>query len=143
MSALLIVEDDTQLREKMAAILTEAFPSVQIFQAADASDASRIVDKERPDAAIVDIKLPGTSGLELTRSIKLSYSKTIVIINSNYDSVEYRSAATQHGADYFLSKKENPLKDLIELTGSIIGTPAGRAADTPVTGNNESRKGDE
>lgn len=136
MPGLLIVEDDTQLREKITAILAEAFPTIQIFQAADAKDASRIIEAEQPAAAVVDIKLPDTSGLELTRSIKLTCPKTIVIINSNYDSLEYRHAATQNGADYFLSKKENPLKDLIGLVGSILNIPAGGAGDQPAATKN-------
>jgi DNA-binding NarL/FixJ family response regulator len=135
MLGLLIVEDDTQLREKMAAILTDVFPAIRIFQAAEALDASRIIEAERPAAAVVDIKLPGTSGLELTRSIKRTCPKTIVIINSNYDSLEYRQAAKKNGADHFLSKKENPLKDLIGLVGSILNTPAGATDQTIVIKN--------
>lgn len=140
MPGLLIVEDDTQLREKITAILTEAFPAIQIFQAADALEASRVMEAERPAAAVVDIKLPGASGLELTRSIKRTCSQTVVVINSNYDSLEYRHAATQNGADHFLSKKENPLKDLIGLVGSILSLPAAGATDKPVAGEKRSEE---
>ena len=138
MTILLIVENDTQLRSKIAAILTAAFPSVHIFQAANAMDAARIVEEKQPRIAIVDIKLPGTSGLDLTRDIKHTCSMTTVIVNSNYDSPEYRQAAAQHGADHFLSKKSNPINDLIQLIETIVssrqpsrlinvGTPASRS----------------
>ena len=50
----------------------------------------------------MDIKLPGESGLKLTKQIKDKFPEIILL--SNYDLPEYRMAAYESGADYFLGK---------------------------------------
>lgn len=128
---LLIVEDNFELRKKIVAILSEAFPHIRIVEAIDAEETRRLMKTERPIAAIVDIKLKGESGLDLTRAIKLMSPGTIVIINSNYETVEYRQAAEQRGADHFLSKRTDPIKNLIHLLGTIIAANGKQQSPDP------------
>jgi len=58
----------------------------------------------RPEAIFMDVRLPGESGLELTRKIKAQYPDIIVVIITNYDLPEYREAAYESRADHFVSK---------------------------------------
>ena len=53
----------------------------------------------------MDISLPGESGLNFTGKIKKEYSNIIIIVLTNYDLQEYREAAYQYGADYYMSKR--------------------------------------
>jgi DNA-binding NarL/FixJ family response regulator len=67
----------------------------------------------------MDIKLPGENGLEVTRKMKARYSNIIVIILTSYDLPEYREAAGQFGADYFLSKGSSSREEIMTLVDSI------------------------
>ena len=50
----------------------------------------------------MDIRLPGENGLELTKRIKMNYPDIIMVILTNYDLPEYREAARESMADYFV-----------------------------------------
>jgi DNA-binding NarL/FixJ family response regulator len=66
----------------------------------------------------MDISLPGESGLELTKKIKTNYPDIIVVILTSYDLPEYREAATQSKADYFMAK-DSRTNDFLALVESI------------------------
>jgi DNA-binding NarL/FixJ family response regulator len=53
---------------------------------------------------LLDIKLPGGNGIELTKVIKAKYAPIIVVILSGYDIPQYRQAAFRNGADCFIYK---------------------------------------
>jgi len=52
----------------------------------------------------MDIRLPGENGLELTKKIKKNYPDITVVIVTSYDLPEYREAARESMADYFVPK---------------------------------------
>jgi DNA-binding NarL/FixJ family response regulator len=66
----------------------------------------------------MDISLPGESGLELTKKIKTNYPDINVVILTSYDLPEYREAATQSKADYFMTK-DSRTNDFLALVESI------------------------
>jgi DNA-binding NarL/FixJ family response regulator len=74
------------------------------------------ISKNLPDIIIMDLKLEKENGLKLTQLIKEKYPQILIAINTNYDSLEYRKAAQQKGADVFFSKKTNNVGDIIALT---------------------------
>ena len=67
----------------------------------------------------MDICLKKENGLDLVKKIKYVYPHTVITINSNCDSPEYRAEAVHNGADYFLSKTTNTIQDLFELVESV------------------------
>ncbi len=67
-------------------------------------DALKIL---KPDLAIVDIKMPGLSGLEVLHEIRKEDSSVKFIILTFYSSDNYRKLAISSGADYFLSKVDD------------------------------------
>ena len=116
----LIVEDDTTFRHLLENILWNQFPTLIIEKAANGKQALQKVEHFLPDLIFMDIKLPDESGLELTKKIKTSHPKIIVIIISNYDVPEYRDAALRYGAAYFISKSSWTSQQIVELVGSIL-----------------------
>jgi CheY-like chemotaxis protein len=100
----LIVEDDPLFRQILKEILASRFPSISIKEAAHGVEALRKLDMNGLDLVFMDIKLPGMNGLELTKRIKESYPGIPVIILTNHDTPQYREAALECGADYFISK---------------------------------------
>ena len=100
----LIVEDDPLFRQILKEILASRFPSISIKEATHGIEALQKLDMNGLDLVFMDIKLPGMNGLELTKKIKESHPSIPVIILTNHDTPEYRKAALECGADYFISK---------------------------------------
>ena len=116
----LIVEDSVIFRKLLKEMLLSRFPSLEISEAADAEEALRKIENYPPDLIFMDIKLPGESGLELTKKIKTQYPNIIIIILTAYDIPEYREAAVQAKANYFLSKGSSSKEGILKLVESIL-----------------------
>jgi len=116
----LIVEDSNFYRQLLKETLKSRFPKMEILEAGDGEEALRKITGSSPHLVFVDIKLPGESGLELTKKIKAQYPNTTVIILTSYDLPEYREAANQFHANYFLSKGTTTKESVVKLVESII-----------------------
>ena len=118
----LIVEDSTFFRESFTSSLRERFPSVEFHGVGDAAEALEKVEALCPKLIFMDIRLPGESGLELTRKIKASHPDIFIIILTSYDLPEYREAAARYRADYFFSKGSSGTENIFKLVESILPT---------------------
>ncbi len=119
-SRALIVEDSTIFRKLLKETLQSRFPAMEILEAADGAEAMQKIVSHPPDLVFMDIKLPGESGLELTTKIKAKYPDVIIIVLTSYDSPEYREAATQAKANYFLSKGSSSKENILSLVESAL-----------------------
>ncbi|MDL1980769.1 MAG: response regulator transcription factor [Deltaproteobacteria bacterium] len=116
----LIVDDSATFRKTFKEALCERFPFMLIEEALDATEALQKIKAFLPDVIFMDIRLPGESGLELTRRIKASHPEIAIIILTAYDLWEYREAAYDGGADAFLSKSSLNLADISALIKSLF-----------------------
>jgi DNA-binding NarL/FixJ family response regulator len=121
MFQILIVEDNAPFRQSFKEMLCEQFPSMSVEEAQDGEDALGKLETLSIHLVFMDIKLPGQSGFEVTRTIKARYPEVKVIILTSYDLPEYREAASQYGADYFLSKGSSSREEILALVDSIFG----------------------
>jgi DNA-binding NarL/FixJ family response regulator len=104
MKRLLIVEDNPYFLQFLKQTLHSRIPSIDIVGAANGEEALQKITALPPDAILMDLRLPGENGLELTKKIKAQYPDIIVVVLTNYDLPEYREAAYQSRANHFLSK---------------------------------------
>lgn len=104
MCSVLIVECNDVFRRSFKEILKLYLPTLRISESVDGSDALGTIARTSPDMVFIGIRLPGRSGLELTREIKDRHPHVTVSILTNYDMPEYRITAQQYGADHFLLK---------------------------------------
>ena len=116
---ILIVEDNISLRKMIKDILDAELDFATITEASNAKETFIEISKNLPDIIIMDLKLKKENGLKLTQLIKEKHPQIIIAINTNYDSLEYRKAAKQKGADAFLSKKTNNVGDIIALANFV------------------------
>jgi DNA-binding NarL/FixJ family response regulator len=98
------VEDNLPFRETFKGLLLSEFPSMEIIEAANGEEAFKRLSSNAVDLVFMDIRLPGESGLELTRKIKAKYKDVTVAMLTSYDSAEYREAAARCGADCYITK---------------------------------------
>ena len=100
----LIVEDNETFRKTFREVLCKKFPSMVVEEAMDGVEATKKVETFMPDLVFMDIRLPGETGLELTKKIKVSHPEIHIIILTDYNLPEYRKAAFDSGADDFIVK---------------------------------------
>lgn len=119
MTKLLIVDDEQIERDGMKAILQKAYPEIVIEQAKNGNIAVQMVDKVSPDLILMDIKMPGMSGLEAIEVIKKKFPKIKFIMVTAYDMFEYMRAAIKFGVkDYIL--KPSKASDILQTVGKVI-----------------------
>ena len=116
---MLIVDDNAPFRQSLREMLREQFSAMGVEEAEDGENAPDKIKTLSPHLVFMDIKLPGQNGLEVTREIKARYPGIRVIILTSYDLPEYREAAENYGADYFLSKGSSSREEIIALVDSI------------------------
>lgn len=75
-----------------------------VGQAEDAIEARSLAERLRPDVAILDVRMPGGSGVDVLQDIKRRNPETMVIMLTAYPHPEVRSRCVQGGADHFLEK---------------------------------------
>ncbi len=86
-----------------------------IDEATNGAEALERVNSFLPDLILMDLKLPGESGLGVTQKIKSLYPDVHIFVLTNYDSVECQMAASRCGADRFIAKDSlNRLQELIK-----------------------------
>lgn len=101
---LFILEDSIILRGKILVNLTD-LPNVQICGISGvASEALEIIEKQKPDIALIDIRIFGGSGMDILKRAKEINPSMIAVVLTNYPYQEYRERCKQLGADYFFDK---------------------------------------
>jgi CheY-like chemotaxis protein len=120
MPKILIVEDSTFFRRLLKETLLSQCPEIDISEAPNAEEALNKVNGFSPDLIFVDIRLPGESGLDFTRKMKSTHPDIPIIILTSYDLPEYREAAKNYHADYFLSKGTTTREDILKMVESIL-----------------------
>jgi DNA-binding NarL/FixJ family response regulator len=93
---------------------------MEIIEAIDGKEALQKIDSSSPNLVFMDIELRGENGLELTKRIKAQYPQIIIIILTSHDLQEYREAAYQNNANYFLSKGSSTKAEILALVDSIL-----------------------
>ena len=99
---LLIVEDDDVLRGRLARAFRER--GFEVREAADAASAARQARGEPPSHALVDLRLPDTSGLEVVRALIAADRATAVVVLTGYGSIATALEAVRLGARHYLTK---------------------------------------
>jgi len=103
-----IVEDNAGTRESLAALLNDS-PAVRCLSAfASGEEALRGIPLETPDVALVDIHLPGMSGIECVAKLKERLPKLQVLMLTRFEESELIFNALRAGASGYLLKKSLP-----------------------------------
>jgi two-component system phosphate regulon response regulator OmpR len=126
----LVVDDDERLRELLQRYLTSN--GFRITAAANAGDARALMKSIAFDLLIVDVMMPGESGLDLTRAVRNGSQVPILMLTARGDPEE-RIAGLEHGADDYLPKPFEP-RELLLRVGALLrrAAPPARAAHAEV-----------
>jgi DNA-binding NarL/FixJ family response regulator len=122
MPQLLVVEDNKLMRRTLVNTFCENIPEAEVHEAVNGKEALAFLDDTYPDVVLMDIELPDSSGLDLTRRIKARFPDMKVLVFSLYDTREFREAAARNGADGFLSKRTDSFEELVKAIREMTET---------------------
>jgi len=118
---ILIVEDHDPVRESLKQWIKGIFPEFKIIGIKTGEEALNIIKNIMPKIVIMDINLPGISGIEATRLIKNIYPHTKVAILSIYEDEAYKNDAFIAGANKYIPKRLMHT-DLIPAIRSLLSS---------------------
>jgi len=124
----LIVEDNVAFRQSLRGLLRAGLPGSDVIEAGDGKEALRQIASAEPDLILMDIRLPGENGLDLTKKIKATHPQIVIAIITNHDLPEYRQAAADNGASYFIPK-DTSTKELLAIIKSVCASRAQPVVD--------------
>jgi DNA-binding NarL/FixJ family response regulator len=103
----LIIDDSAALRRRLIAILLEDDGIDDVAEAFDSTSGLDALEKANPDLVILDLNLPGESGLALLPRLKERAPHVPIIVLTNHSSRQYAERCRQLGADDFLDKSKD------------------------------------
>ena len=112
---LMIVDDHPLFREGLKAIISRNADLEIVGETGTGQEALKLAENFKPDMVVMDISLPDTNGIELTKDIKKLSPATRVLIVSVHSKIDYITAAFQAGATGYVVKDAPSAKILQAL----------------------------
>lgn len=124
---ILLCDDQAVIRDGLEMLLNLEKDIQVIATAQDGAEAVELAAKQQPDLILMDLKMPGTNGIEATRQLHARFPNIKVLVLTTYDDDEWVFDAIRAGASGYLLK-DTPREKIIE---AVRGTVAGRSFVDP------------
>jgi two-component system, NarL family, response regulator NreC len=116
----LVLADDHPIVRKGLKALLEAETDLRVAgEASDGLEAINLVEKIKPDVLLLDIMMPGLSGLEVARQVTQKFPLTRIIIISMHSNEAYVLDALRHGASGYVLKDAS-MEELVEAIRQVM-----------------------
>ena len=116
----IVLADDHQLVRQGFRALLEAQPDLSVVgEASDGREAIDLVDRLKPHVLIVDLRMPGLNGLEVTRRVSQRVPRTRIIVLSMHANEAYVLEALRYGADAYVLK-DSSAAELVRAVREVI-----------------------
>jgi two-component system, response regulator RegA len=125
--SILLVDDDEVFRMRMARALGER--GYEVRSAAGYDEAMASAQSDSPEMALVDLRMPGRSGLDLVRDLKALDASTRVVVLTGYGSIATAVEAMRLGATHYLPKPADA--DEVLAAFARDDAPPGEPVETP------------
>ncbi|CAG0907047.1 unnamed protein product, partial [Cyprideis torosa] len=103
---IIIVDDSDILRDRLKTLIYPNKNIKIIGEASNSIEAMRLLSKLHTDIILLDIHMPGANGFKVLSQIRNLDKDVKIIIITNYPTVQYKTAAFELGANYFIDKSE-------------------------------------
>ncbi|GAA2304058.1 response regulator transcription factor [Streptomyces kunmingensis] len=145
----LLVDDQPLVRSGLRVLISDTDDLEVVGEAGDGAEAVELTARLRPDVVVMDIRMPGTDGIEATRQITAAGTGSRVLVLTTFDEDEYVYGALRAGAGGF-AVKDMRLEDILaavrvvaagdaliapgvtrRLIADFVGRPGPAAARSP------------
>ena len=116
----LIADDHANVRRGLREILVDAFAGATFSEAANGTEALILLSVSIPDILLLDINMPGPSGMEILKEVKATYPQLPVIMVSVQSASQYAPYCVSAGAAAYINKSYAS-DDLAPAIGKILG----------------------
>lgn len=124
---ILIADDHPATRRGIKEILADALPSAQFGDAANVDELMQTLSETKYDLVLLDINMPGRSGLDALQDIKRLFPEIPVVIVSVHSEEQYAEPSLRLGAAAYVNKNSAPEK----LVPSVLRILGERGAEQP------------
>jgi DNA-binding NarL/FixJ family response regulator len=118
----IIADDHAVVRQGIRTVLEEVDGLVVVAEAGDGEEALALAREHDPDVVVLDVTMPGKTGLEVAKELRDSGTGVRVLILSMHDAPEYVLEAVRAGADGYVLKDQAPA----ELRAAVMAVHEGR-----------------
>jgi two-component system NarL family response regulator len=115
---ILIADDHPVVRQGLAVIIETERGMRVVAQAQNGQEAVELFRQERPDVALIDLKMPDMSGVEAITEIRREFPRAVILVLTTYDRDEDIYRSLRAGAKAYLLK-ETPPTELLEAIRAI------------------------
>jgi DNA-binding response OmpR family regulator len=131
MAKVLIVEDDTDIRTAYVYALTKA--GFEVLEAPDGTTAMRLFENQRPDVILLDMLMPGMSGLDFLRETKAAarFPAMKIIALSNIDTPRVVKEAKELGVNDYHVKVDMTPHQMVQLVQHYLDEAGAMAPNQP------------
>jgi two-component system invasion response regulator UvrY len=119
MIRVLIVDDHAIVRRGLRALLSHEFQGAAFGEASDAAQALEQLRKQEWDVALLDINLPGKSGLDLLKELKAEWPRLPVLVLSAHSEDQFAVRVLKAGAEGYMTK-DTVLEELAKAVSKIL-----------------------
>lgn len=119
MTRILLVDDHPVVRQGIKQVLTSAFHPALVGEASSAEEGASELKSNSWDVIVLDLALPGMSGLDWLRTLRRERPAVPVLILSMYQPDQFARRAMNAGASGYLTKDSNPT-ELVKAVGEVI-----------------------
>lgn len=102
--AVLLVDDSKVVRKRLKEMLAEACAGCKISEADGPRAAIELMEAQKFDIVIMDIRMPGGSGMDAIEEVKAVSPDSVIIMFTNYSDSYYRDRCLEMGASHFYDK---------------------------------------
>ncbi|MBY6675423.1 response regulator transcription factor [Rhodococcus sp. BP-332] len=121
MTTVIVADDDAGVRAGVRAILDTTSDIAVVGEAADGTDALRLIAELTPDVALLDVRMPAPDGLEVAATLDTINSVTAAVILTTFDDREYVDAALRADVRGFPLKASDPYELVVAVRAASTG----------------------
>lgn len=114
-----VVDDSVVIREHVVESLVAVQGVGSVRQAGDVPSGLVLLEARRPDLMVLDIEMPGQTGLDLLKIVRSTNKSSVIIMFSIYDHPQLRKKCKDLGANYYFHKL-NEFECVAEVCRSLI-----------------------
>jgi DNA-binding NarL/FixJ family response regulator len=129
---ILIADDHANVRRGLRELLADSFPGAQFSEASDGEEVLVKLIVSQPDVLLLDINMPGRSGFEVLKDVKLTYPLMPVIMVSVQAESQYALRCLRAGAAEYVNKDSvseelaPAIRKILEGSPCLARTPLGK-----------------
>jgi DNA-binding NarL/FixJ family response regulator len=118
-----LIDDQTMIRAALRALLTQSERFQVVGDTADAREGIAEIGEQRPDVVLLDITMPGLSGLDAIAQIRKSSPRTKIIMLTHHEGQTFVEQALRAGAEGYLSKDSSDSELTVAIEAVHRGNP--------------------